>query len=98
MAAVPDQQISTFAQGRSEIETHDAATRASPVLAFASDDDCRTIKLLGQAGCHNARNADVPERLAFHDDEVQLRLEFCADCTQGFFRDALFESLPLTIL
>src|SRR6185437_17022952 len=80
-----------------EVETGDAAAGAAPLLAFTTDDDGRAIKFLEHARGNDPDHADVPEQLAFHDDEIGVGIELGADGADDFVNDAAFDFLAFAI-
>ena len=97
MTAVSHQQILALAQGRREVEPFDTAPRTAPFLSFASNDDRRSVKLAQHARSDNADDSHVPEQLAFDDDVVGLRVEFCAHGANRFLGDAALDLLAFAV-
>ncbi len=98
MAAVPHQQVVTFAQRRSQIKTRNAATRTAPILALAANDKRGAIKFLQHARGNDSHHADVPVELSLHNHEIRLGIEACPHRPGDFLRHRALNFLALAIL
>ena len=60
VTAVFYEQLAALLQRACQVEALDAAARAAPVLAIATENDCGPIELLQHARRNDADNTDVP--------------------------------------
>src|SRR5207245_3022468 len=98
MAAMADEEVAAFTQGRGKVETDDAAPGPAPFVAIAANDNCGTIKVIQDPRCHNADDPQVPGSVAFNNHEVFIRIKLGAEDGDDFVGDATFDRLALAVV
>src|SRR5580698_6320663 len=84
-------------QSRRQVETLDASARTAPALAVAAQDNGRPVKLLQNARCHDADDADVPLRPALDDNEILCAIKSRTEQSSQFVAHRALDVLAAAI-